>query len=645
MSRRFNKRKNSSKRKIRFHDKKERNKIKLEEKVTIAKKHVINLSKRKLSDQEYILLAKGLKFIPTPMAKFAKHNLLRDFDEFSRILRCRYFYEQNDTTVHPFRSKSGYQPPFTCHTLENYINLTRLEISSMPVDKNIQPNLTNQEMSALSKLRKDPNIIIKKADKNSNCVIIDKQDYISEVERQLSTQHYCQLESFNICQLKNLISNYIKSIHAQNHIDNTTFKFLMDGYTKNVTRLGRIYILPKIHRIENNAFKTLQNDGYNRIGVQPPGRAIISQCGSATEQIGHFIDYFLVPIVQHQPTYIKDTKSFINIIETLKPRENCLLVSYDIQQMFTNLPQNQLLIAVENAYTTFDKSELKIKAPPVKIIVELLRIILENNIFEFNGKIYKQTIGTAIGAVPSPEICDILMFEILNNILSRFQNRNKIYYHGRYRDDGFIIFDGTKTEIEDFFNIANNYNPLLKFTYDISKEFITFLDTNVFKGQRFKSQGILDLETHFKETNSFLYLHRTSCHPHHVFKGFIKGEAIRHIRNTSNDDRLLSILTNFKIKLLGRGYANEEIDNNITEALSNDRKLLLKHKNKNKKEIPLVLVTKFNPYLRKIKKQIMKYWQNLQFDEDCRLIFQTEPIIAYSKHKNLADILISSKFK
>ena len=48
-----------------------------------AKKHVINLSKRKLSNQEYILLAKGLKFIPAPMAKFAKQNLLKDFDEFS----------------------------------------------------------------------------------------------------------------------------------------------------------------------------------------------------------------------------------------------------------------------------------------------------------------------------------------------------------------------------------------------------------------------------------------------------------------------------------------------------------------------------------------------------------------------------------
>ena len=87
----------------------------------------------------------------------------------------------------------------------------------------------------------------------------------------------------------------------------------------------------------------------------PPGRAIISQCGSATEQIGHFIDYFLVPIVQQQSTYIKDTKAFVNIIENLKPSVNCLLISYDIQQMFTNLPQNELLTAVEQAYAVLTK--------------------------------------------------------------------------------------------------------------------------------------------------------------------------------------------------------------------------------------------------------------------------------------------------
>jgi hypothetical protein len=55
-----------------------------------------------------------------------------------------------------------------------------------------------------------------------------------------------------------------------------------------------------------------------------------------------------------------------------------------------------------------------------------LKCILENNVVEFNGKLYKQKIGTAMGSVPSPEVCDILMFDILEEINNRFQFKHKI---------------------------------------------------------------------------------------------------------------------------------------------------------------------------------------------------------------------------
>jgi hypothetical protein len=106
-------------------------------------------------------------------------------------------------------------------------------------------------------------------------------------------------------------------------------------------------------------------------------------------------------------------------------------------------------------------------SPPTKDIIYLLKCILENNVFEYNGKLYKQTIGTAMGSVPSPEVCDILMFDILEEIYNRFQFKHKIYYSGRYRDDGFMIFHSNEEEIEQFFNIANNFHQSIKFTVPI----------------------------------------------------------------------------------------------------------------------------------------------------------------------------------
>ncbi|CAG2210452.1 unnamed protein product [Mytilus edulis] len=155
------------------------------------------------------------------------------------------YVQSRKTDLHPFRSNTGYKPASTCHTLENYIDLTKLELSFLPIERNVKNNLTKGERIALRNLKNDETIVIKKADKNSNCVILDRLDYITEVTRQLNTQHYCQLDSFNMAELKIQVIEYIKSLYDQGIIDKISFKFLTNGQKLRDARLGRIYILPK----------------------------------------------------------------------------------------------------------------------------------------------------------------------------------------------------------------------------------------------------------------------------------------------------------------------------------------------------------------------------------------------------------------
>ena len=68
---------------------------------------------------------------------------------------------------------------------------------------------------------------------------------------------------------------------------------------------------------------------------------------------------------------------------------------------------------------------------------------------------------------------------------------------------------------------------------EISDKEINFLDKTVYKGERFHNQGILDILPHFKPTESFQYTHFSSCNPHGVRKGLIKGETIRLLRTKS----------------------------------------------------------------------------------------------------------------
>ena len=172
--------------------------------------------------------------------------------------------------------------------------------------------------------------------------------------------------------------------------------------------------------------------------------------------------------------------------------------------MFTNCPIHELLSAVEKAYSKFDQTKYDLKSPPTKDNIYPLKCILENNVVEFNGKLYKQKIGTAMGSVPSPEVCDILMFDILEEINNRFQFKHKIYYSGRYRDDGFMILHSNEEETEQFFNIANNFHQSIKYTFNISKSHTDFLDIHIFKDNRFVESGKLDMKTYFNPTNSFI---------------------------------------------------------------------------------------------------------------------------------------------
>ena len=84
-----------------------------------------------------------------------------------------------------------------------------------------------------------------------------------------------------------------------------------------------------------------------------------------------------------------------------------------------------------------------------------------------------------------------------------------------------------KAAINNFTELANSFRPTIKFTAEISDTEITFLDTCVYKGDRFKKHSILDVHTHFKPLETFQYTHFNSCHPPGVRKGFIKGEALR----------------------------------------------------------------------------------------------------------------------
>lgn len=92
------------------------------------------------------------------------------------------------------------------------------------------------------------------------------------------------------------------------------------------------YHIPKIH-------KSLSN---------PPGRPIIATMDSITSGLSKYIDFYLLPIAQALPSYIRDGT---HLLEQLKPyswNTDYMWMSLDVSSLYTSIPHTFRLTALEH---------------------------------------------------------------------------------------------------------------------------------------------------------------------------------------------------------------------------------------------------------------------------------------------------------
>ena len=87
----------------------------------------------------------------------------------------------------------------------------------------------------------------------------------------------------------------------------------------------------------------------------------------------------------------------------------------------------------------------------------------------------------------------------------------------------------------------------------------------MYKGDRLKTESILDERTHFKATETFQYTNFYSCYPPGVTKGFIKGEALRLLRTNSSQFTFEENMSNFKTRLQNRDYPARTVEKHLSE--------------------------------------------------------------------------------
>lgn len=153
-------------------------------------------------------------------------------------------------------------------------------------------------------------IIIKPADKDGAIVIMNRDDYILEANRQLNNPgNYTELTT-------DITPNIVKTINE--FLQEVQPLIPQDIYKYNRLQIKQIrtpvfYVLPKIHKQGN------------------PGRPIVSTVGGPTEKLSVTVDFFLKPLAQKVNSYIKDMNDFLKKLQNLKTLPtNSILVSADV---------------------------------------------------------------------------------------------------------------------------------------------------------------------------------------------------------------------------------------------------------------------------------------------------------------------------
>ena len=158
------------------------------------------------------------------------------------------FITFNKSKDKKFKTPSRYSPPPKTYPpeLDELHIILKQELRKLPGNVRIKDNLTKADRLALKELSNRSDLVIKKADKGSSIVVMDREDYIFEAERQLGvSKHYKQIDEPQFPKNCEIFNQILNEMRLKKLISMKEYNFLR---TSRDSRERIFYLLPKIHK-------------------------------------------------------------------------------------------------------------------------------------------------------------------------------------------------------------------------------------------------------------------------------------------------------------------------------------------------------------------------------------------------------------
>lgn len=328
-------------------------------------KTVFNFSKYFLSKREEFLLSFGLEFcLPNYKPTFCQ------------------FYLPLETLFHRLKNLN------LCTDLSRLQN--ELMVLSHKAFSKLKthwaPFFNKNDYETLKTLSKRDDLIITKPDKGRGTVILDKFEYVNKMTQILNDRAKFEeigLPDYQtIFRTEDKINRFLRSLKNENIINENTYQDLFVTGSS----FGILYGLPKVHKPD------------------VPLRPILASYRTPNYKLAKF----LVPLLESLTSNKYTVTNSEHFKQRILPQDSDLfMASFDVESLFTNIPvRDPIDIILDKLFPTPDSSYHNFSRSHFKMFLELAVL---DTAFIFNGVLFRQIEGMAMGSPLGPTFANIFM--------------------------------------------------------------------------------------------------------------------------------------------------------------------------------------------------------------------------------------------
>ena len=442
-------------------------------------------------------------------------------DAFRRTVRIKWFFRHKyqDRYFNPkFYVKTEWNPPTASAEVEKAISLARGALARQVSFHARDSRPLNPEINTLRAFLTEKHFLVKITDKNLGLAVVKKTWYQAQCRAHLSKTNNYRAHAHDVF----ILMEKLRKIWERHYLHGSIVKFL----EQSSATVPRFHVIPKVHKKPWSS------------------RPIVPSHSWITSRASQVVDYFLQKALKQVYWVLQSTRDFVRKLRTTcktRPLSGCTLVTGDVREMYTNIPIDTALPICKEALRHVD-----LEGNSADGIYALLEYTLTNNFFQYEGEVFWQHEGIAMGTSCAPAVANLYLAAYEQKILDAAIQEGLVFY-GRYIDDIYLIFHGNVEDTRRF--LAKLSPPKLEILWEVSTSCLPFLDV-----ETRLMEGKLKTSVFTKRLNRYMYVPFSSAHPISVKRALVKGERSRFHSICSDPEDLQRIEHHFRVNLYRRGY-------------------------------------------------------------------------------------------